>query len=223
MHDIKCYRGAAEKRVLRFLTLLAVLVFVFSDPRAHAQNIPAEAAPRKVMGKAALYYVLEPEAKITSRPIRTKSAAAASAAAGSGNALEISTHSQDEEGMLPTWTFNLRSPRDGNRYSGTLIGHSPFRDPQTDRIPTYIIPLVIRTHRIGIDFDPLTFHLTTVAGDVVSEPTAPDNTCLAPPNNVPVELIRQSPLFQPVRFFVAGTDVGTTQWLVFQQWHLPYR
>ena len=139
--------------------------------------------------------------------------AAGTAAAPSGNALDISTRSQDEEGTLPTWTFNLLSPRDGNQYSGTLVGHSPFRDPQTDRIRTYLIPLVIRTHRIGIAFAPRTFHLITVAGDVVSDPTAPDNTCLAPPNNVPVDLIRQSPLFQPARFVVAGTDVGTTQYV----------
>jgi len=43
--------------------------------------------------------------------------------------------------------------------------------------------------------------------------TIPDNNCLNAPANVPVTVVRQSPVFTPTRFVFGGTDVGTTQYL----------
>jgi hypothetical protein len=40
-----------------------------------------------------------------------------------------------------------------------------------------------------------------------------DNTCLTAPNNVPLTVVQQSPIFTPTRFVMGGTDLGTTQYL----------
>jgi hypothetical protein len=115
--------------------------------------------------------------------------------------------------MLPLWKYALRSPRDGHSYSGTVLGLSPFDKPGTARIRTQIVPLIFRTHRIGTSIDPGTFDITTTAGETTVDPTGADNTCMTAPNNVPLTVVRQSPIFTPTRFVVGGTDVGTTQYV----------
>ena len=128
--------------------------------------------------------------------------------------LDVSTRSfPGSEGLLPLWTFNILGSRDGNHHLGTIVGHSPFNNPQTDKIPAHIIPLLIRTHRVATAIDPKTLTLTTVPGDTVTDPTAPDNACLKAPNNVPATLVRQSPIMTPTKFVFGGTDMGTTQYL----------
>ncbi len=128
--------------------------------------------------------------------------------------LSISTRSfPGSEDLLPLWTFDILGSRDGNHHLGAIVGHSPFKNPQTDRIPTHIVPLLIRTHRVATAIDPKTFQLTTVAGDTVTDPTAPDSACLKAPNNVPATLVRQSPIMTPTKFVFGGTDMGTTQYL----------
>jgi len=136
-----------------------------------------------------------------------------SRAAGSVPGLSISTRSfSGDDGHLPLWTFNILGSRDGNHHLGTIVGHSPFKDPQTDRIPTHIVPLLIRTHRVATALDLNTFVMTTAPGDTVTDPTAPDNACLTAPNNVPATLVRQSPIMTPTKFVFGGTDMGTTQY-----------
>jgi hypothetical protein len=112
------------------------------------------------------------------------------------------------------WTYNIRSARDDHTYQGAVVGHNPFGTPGTDRIPTFIVPLIIRTHRIATSIDPTTFRFTTIVdGDTTIDPTLPDHTCLSDPNNVPVTVNQQSPMFTPTRFVFGGTDVGITQYL----------
>lgn len=52
---------------------------------------------------------------------------------------------------LPLWTFNVESNRDGNEYTGVMVGTSPFNEGsgQTS-VATQIVPIVIRTHTVGL-------------------------------------------------------------------------
>jgi hypothetical protein len=137
------------------------------------------------------------------------------AAPSSPTPLNISTEPFGErQDLLPLWTFDIKGSRDGNHHRGAIVGRSPFReDAGTSRVPTLIVPLIIRTHRVATAIDPNTLVMTTAAGDTTVDPTAPDNVCLGAPNNVPITLVRQSPLFEPAHFVFGATDVGTTQYL----------
>lgn len=115
-------------------------------------------------------------------------------------------------GSLPVWTFRVRSPRDGNYYSGTMVGTNPFQSPGAVNVPTIVVPLVIHTKEIVTGFDVKTGILSTVPGDNTVDPTVPDNTCLSSPNNVPEILVQQSPIFTPTKFALGGTNVGTTEY-----------
>jgi hypothetical protein len=141
--------------------------------------------------------------------------AAKSSAAPARESLDISTQffSAGTANFLPLWTFRIRASRDGDHHLGTMVGHSPFGTPGTDRIPTNIIPLIIRTHRVATGVDPNTLVMTTAPGDTTVDATEADNTCLAPPNNVPARVARESPVFNPAHFVFGGTDVGTTQYI----------
>jgi hypothetical protein len=113
---------------------------------------------------------------------------------------------------LPLWTFRIRSSRDGNQYSGSMVGRNPFKKPGTTKVPTKVIPLIIKTQTVGVSFDPTTGIITTQPGDTTLDPTVADNVCLTAPNNVPTQLVIQSPIFSPAKFVLGGTDVGTTQY-----------
>lgn len=116
---------------------------------------------------------------------------------------------------LPLWTFNVKGSRDGDRHLGVMVGRDPFRNPGTARVPTFIVPLIFQTHTVAASFDPNTFKFTTTPGDTTVDPTAVDNTCLAAPNNVPVRVFQQSPIFKtpPKPFVFNGVTVGDTQYV----------
>ena len=45
---------------------------------------------------------------------------------------------------LPTWNYSITSPMDGNLYTGTIVGASPyFNGARTTNIPTFIVPLIV--------------------------------------------------------------------------------
>jgi hypothetical protein len=113
---------------------------------------------------------------------------------------------------LPLFTFRVTSSRDGDKYSGAMVGDSPFKNPGTTKVPTKIVPVILKLHTIGTSFDPNTGLIATEAGDTTFDPTRPDNVCLSAPNNVPTTLVRQSPIFSPAHFVFGGTDVGTTEY-----------
>jgi hypothetical protein len=128
--------------------------------------------------------------------------------------LDISTHFfEGGDDSLPLWTFDIKGSRDGNHHLGAIVGHSPFGRVGSDKIPTYIVPLVIRTHRVAKSIDPKTLVITPVAGVTTTDPTDADNTCLVAPNNVPETLVRQSPIFTPTKFVFGRHDFGTTQYI----------
>src|SRR6516165_1750228 len=53
----------------------------------------------------------------------------------------------------------------------------------------------------------------TAPGNVTLNSNAPNNACLTAPNNVPSQLVYQSPIFQPTSFTFGGTFVGYTQYI----------
>jgi hypothetical protein len=128
---------------------------------------------------------------------------------------EITATSANAAGNpLQIWTFDMRGSRDGRHHIGALVGHSPFAGVGvTDQIPAFIVPLFIRTHRIATSIDPKTLKLKTTPGAVTTDPTEADNRCLTAPNNVPVNLVRQSPVLTPTHFVFGGHDFGVTQYI----------
>jgi len=119
----------------------------------------------------------------------------------------------DGGGGLPLFSFDARAARDGHRYKGTMIGSSPFKNPQSVSVPAFIVPVILHIHSIATAIDPNTGAITSVPGDFTVDPTARDKACLAAPNNVPAKLLRQSPIFEPANFSFGGTSVGKTQYI----------
>jgi len=114
---------------------------------------------------------------------------------------------------LPLFTYTVKSSRDNNIYSGSIVGNRPFNHGGgTVNVHTQIVPVVIVTDRVatGINNDQF---LSTAPGVSTSDPTKADNSCLAAPNNRPVPLMRQSPIFTPTNFSFAGRNVGNTQYI----------
>lgn len=118
----------------------------------------------------------------------------------------------DDEGgrTLPLFRYDVRSSRDGQRHVGVIVGKNPF-EGGTSNIPVQIIPVVLIINAIATSFDNNGNPITT-PGHVVIDPRAVDNHCLSAPNNVPVEVLRQSPLFSPADFSFGGVFVGHTQY-----------
>jgi hypothetical protein len=115
---------------------------------------------------------------------------------------------------LPLFHYVAVSSRDGKRYAGIIVGQSPqAENKKTTAISTKIIPLIVTTGNVAtaVDFD--TGEFTTIPGETTFDPTAADATCLTAPNNVPLTLVQQSPIFQAADFTVGPTFVGNTQYV----------
>jgi len=113
---------------------------------------------------------------------------------------------------LPTWNYQVISTRDGNIYTGTIVGANPTaRGNDSVNVPGQLIPIILHFHTIGTGITNQGI-VTTKKGNSTSNPTVADNACLAAPNNVPVDVVRQSPVFQNANFNFGGTPVGVTQY-----------
>ncbi len=114
---------------------------------------------------------------------------------------------------LPVWNYQVISSRDGNLYDGVIVGQNPSdRANPSVSVPGQLVPIILKTHVIGTAVDRNTGVITTKPGDTTFDPTVADS-CLAAPNNVPVKLMRQSPVLADADFNFGGTDVGTTQYV----------
>jgi hypothetical protein len=115
---------------------------------------------------------------------------------------------------LPVWNFQALSTRDGNIYAGSMVGANPMvrGTDASVTVAGQIVPIILKLHTIGTKFNPKTGKITTVPGDTTFDPTVADNVCLAAPNNMPIDLLRQSPIFSNANFNFGGTPVGTTQY-----------
>ena len=113
---------------------------------------------------------------------------------------------------LPLWTFDFPSSRDGNSYPGAMVGLDPFTSPGSVSVPTNVVPVIIRTHQVGVSVNPKTGIITTKPGLTTFNPSIADTGCLTAPNNVPTKLFEESPILQPATFDFGGTIVGRTQY-----------
>ena len=93
---------------------------------------------------------------------------------------------------LPVWKYSMVSPRDGNTYSGSIVGGNPFnRGARTTNVPVVLIPL-------RVEF----------TGDIRNfDPTSPDAGCLGS-GNTAMSLTQQSPIFQPYNAVINGVNMG---------------
>jgi hypothetical protein len=135
---------------------------------------------------------------------------------GAEHASTVTSSENDDgegAGRLPLWTYDVVAARDGLHHQGAMVGSNPFTHGGTSKIPTMIIPLIIRTHSIVASLDPNTFAVTTTPGIVTLNPEAVDANCLHAPNNVPTKLFAQSPVFQPAQFSFGSTPMGYTQYI----------
>lgn len=141
----------------------------------------------------------------------TPSTAVAPATDAGGNAISAAQAVANSD--LATFTYTVTSSRDGNTYTGAMVGQDPFGSNfSTSVIDTPIIPVILVTNTIAVA-SPNGKILTTKPGVTVFNPTAPDDVCLTSPNDVPLTLMVQSPLFQAEPFTFGSTDVGTTQYV----------
>jgi hypothetical protein len=128
-----------------------------------------------------------------------------------GNAISATQAAANSD--LATFTYTVKSTRDGNTYAGAMVGQDPFgSDFTTTAIDTIIVPVILITNTIAVA-SPNGTILTTKPGVTVFDPTAPDDVCLTSPNDVPLTLMVQSPIFESQTFDFGPTDVGTMQYL----------
>jgi hypothetical protein len=115
---------------------------------------------------------------------------------------------------LPVWDYQVISPRDGFLYDGVIVGRNPNTrgTGAAVSVTTQVVPLILKFHRIGTAVDFTTGAITTVSGDVSSDPTVADTGCFTGTANVPLKILAQSPLLKNADFNFGGTDVGTTQY-----------
>ena len=114
---------------------------------------------------------------------------------------------------LPLWTFDAHSSRDGNSYPGVMVGLNPFNNPGSVSVPTNVVPVIIKTHKVGVSVNPRTGVITTKPGLTTFDPAVADTACLTAPNDVPTKLFEESPILQPATFDFGGTIVGRTQYI----------
>jgi len=123
---------------------------------------------------------------------------------------KLSANKSSNGAHLPLFNYTVTSTRDGNTYSGTIVGSSPFSHPGRTAIPSQIVPVIVVTNSVfaGVDSSG---NVLTAPGVTVFNPSVKDDSCLTAPNDVPLTLVQNSPIFNGFDFNYGGTDVGTTQ------------
>ena len=141
----------------------------------------------------------------------TAEGAALEAALNKANSAVHANANKKNGPQLQTFTYTVTSSRDGNVYSGEIVGRSPFFDANgRTSVSTQLIPIVIVTNSVFAGVNAMGAVLTA-PGVTVFDPTVADDSCLSSPNDVPLKLVQQSPIFLPFDFNFVGTDVGVTQ------------
>jgi hypothetical protein len=96
---------------------------------------------------------------------------------------------------LQIWTRTVAASKDGTSYPIAMVGRDPSTSTVTTSIPTVIIPVIININ------------------GTVFNPTVADTVCMVAPNNVPLTVFRQSPIFNNHAFTMNGVNVGNTQYI----------
>ena len=128
---------------------------------------------------------------------------------------DVAAMGTSKKSGLPLFTYNVQSDRDGQSYTGVIVGADPFSkfgNKQTN-VKTFIVPVIVITQSVGTNFDPTTGLISTAPGVTVFDPTKNDNGCLAAPNNNPLKLFQHSPMFDNYDISVGGVDMGHTQYI----------
>jgi len=128
---------------------------------------------------------------------------------------DVAAMGASKKSGLPLFTYTIQSDRDGQSYSGVIVGADPFSKGGNKKtsVSTFIVPVVVITQSVGTSFDPTTGNITTAPGVTVFDPTANDNACLAAPNNNPLALFQHTPIFDDYDISVGGVDMGHTQYI----------
>jgi hypothetical protein len=130
---------------------------------------------------------------------------------GNGRALSAAVASATSS--LATFSYTVNSSRDGNTYTGAMVGQDPFSGGFSPTVVTTpVIPLIITTNAVATSITKSGF-LTTKKGVTTFNPTVADTACLSAPNDVPVTLFQQSPIFQAANFRFGHVGVGDTQYV----------
>ena len=109
--------------------------------------------------------------------------------------LELAQKQSDNATGLKVWTYHATSTRQGSKgqkFTGVMVGNSPYTSKTTTTTTMQIVPLIIKI------------------GSTTFDPTAPDGACAG--GKVPLALLKNSPMIQSSKFVMNGVNVGTTQY-----------
>jgi hypothetical protein len=100
---------------------------------------------------------------------------------------------------VPLWDYTGQfASRDGNTYSGTMVGRSPFfHGARTTNINAILVPVTVTFQDTGTAFDP---------GQT-------DAACLPNGAVTATSLTQQSPILMPANFTMDGVNEGSTQYV----------
>jgi hypothetical protein len=136
--------------------------------------------------------------------------------AETGEALknEVAAMGASKKSGLPLFTYTIQSDRDGQQYTGVIVGADPTSKGgnKSTNVQTFIVPVIVVTQSVGTGLDANNM-VVSAPGVTVFDPTKNDNSCLAAPNNNPLKLFQQSPIFQSYDISVGGVDMGHTQYI----------
>lgn len=94
--------------------------------------------------------------------------------------------------FIPIWNYSIVAPKDGQTYSGSMVGRDPSaHGHRTTIIPAYVVAVKL-TMPDGTVFDP-----------TVKRTCATDSV---------INLVKNSPVFQTSPFTMNGVSIGTTQY-----------
>jgi len=108
----------------------------------------------------------------------------------------ITFQNQSDAGAgLKVWTYKATSTRAGSKgqkFSGVMVGNSPYTNKATTTTTMQVVPLII------------------TIGSTVFDPTKPDNACFQ--GKVPLTMYKQSPITNAATFKMNGVNVGKTSY-----------
>jgi hypothetical protein len=141
----------------------------------------------------------------------TKAAPAADAEAVKNS---VASGSPSKSPSLPLFTFDVQSDRDGQNYTGVMVGADPFSKygNMETHVKTFIVPIILTTNTVGTSLDQNGL-ITTAPGVTTFDPTQNDNACMSKPNNNPLRVFQHSPMFDNYDISVGGVSMGNTQYI----------
>ena len=112
---------------------------------------------------------------------------------------------------LPLWSFNVHSDRDGNNYSGVMVGSNPFHhDSGRTNVRPRSFPSFSKRTLWEPALEPMRSSQPNPA-TIPSTPRCPIRLALVRATTIRCVCSAQSPIFKSADFNYGGTDVGRTQ------------